>query len=274
MQWVYLNGAYMPVEHARLSPLDRGFLLGDGAFETIRIIQGQPYLLAEHLARLQETLQRIRLIFETDSLYETCNELVRRNHIADGILRITISRGEGGFGYAVPKNAHPSVFLHCRLLGKLPETATARLSTWRKIPPQCLPTEGKTLQTLNAILARMEATEDGESLQLDMHGHLASFSSGNLFWQSEGVWHTPSLSTGCLAGITRNRIMELWNQPILPVEVTLDALQGADAVILTNSRVLATAITSLTDYAWSFPESVCVAQNLRALLESDALAMR
>jgi branched-subunit amino acid aminotransferase/4-amino-4-deoxychorismate lyase len=270
MQSAYLNGTYLPAAEARISPLDRGFLLGDGAFETIRVIQGHPYLLDDHLARLRTTLHSIGLPFSTAPLHDVCRQLIMRNAMTDGILRITVSRGEGGAGYAPPATPTPTVFIHARPLGLVPDTTTARLSTWRKVPPACLPTEGKTLQALNAILARLESPQDGESLQLDMQGHLASFSSGNLFWHRENTWYTPALSTGCLAGITRRRLLQLSPSPIQEVEAPLASLHGADAVVLTNSRVLAMGVTALSDLGLTFPQSHTMAQNWRALLESDA----
>lgn len=269
----YFNGDYVPQSDACVPVTDRGFLLGDGAFETVRVIQGRPYLLGQHLARLGDTLTALQIPYDVDSLAEACEQLPRRNQMGSALLRITVSRGSGGAGYLPPRAPAPTRVVTCQLLDSdaLPLSPVSLvISRWAKIPPACLPANGKTLQGLNATLARMEAPEDGEALQLSLQGHVACVSSGNLFWRANGQLYTPSLSTGCLDGVTRRRLLELGPQPVAEVEAPLQTLMDADAVFYTNSRLLARPVASVMGHA--FAKSVALALEWRQRLENDAIS--
>ncbi len=274
--WLWEGNGLVSVEERALSPLDRGLLLGDGAFETIRVLFGHPYLLEAHIERIMHTLQELSLNVDSGHLLQSCQLALMEWPLYDAMLRLTVTRGAGGQGYLPLNIPTPTI-----LITMTPLTLTLSdlsplhvgISQWRKIPPQCLPTQGKTLQGLNATLARIEANsaEMGEMLQCSINGSVACFSSGNLFWRSNGVTYTPPLATGCLAGITRQRLIQLMPD-ITEAEVMPDQLAEADAVILTNSRVLARAVckASLANCFVDFPDSESLATQWTDVLKNDA----
>lgn len=273
--WVSLQGRIIPRSDAAISPFDRGLLLGDGAFETLRVIDGRPYLMEAHLTRMAATLETLSLPFPAASLAPHCMDLIRYLRLEQGMLRLTVTRGVGGEGYLPLAHPQPSFLITARSL----DVATLSfsplelgISQWRKIPPACLPVSGKTLQGLNATLARMEAQAAGwdDMLQLSLAEHVACASSGNLFWRKAGRVFTPALSTGCLMGVTRQRLIQLSDMPVDEVEVSLEHLAGADAVIMTNSRLLACPVHRITTLPDAFPESVAWAKMWRSNFENDA----
>ena len=271
----YLNGRFAPLKELSVRVSDRGLLLGDGAFETIRVIRGRPYLLASHLERLSQTLHALSIPMETAHLPSICDEMIGRAAVEEAMLRITVTRGAGGEGYLPPPSPVPTLLITCRPLDvtALPKApAQLLLSRRPKIPPACLPTQGKTLQGLNATLARMDAATHDEALQLSMLGHLACVSAGNLFWRSSRSIYTPSLSTGCLAGVMRRRLMELSEEPVIETEAFLDVLAEADAVLFTNSRLLARGVFSVDALNSTYPESAGWAEEWRQRFEKDAIS--
>src|SRR5579872_5303950 len=98
---VFLNGQFVPEEQAVVSVFDRGFLYGDGLFETMRVCRGLPFLWEEHLARLEHgmCLLNLSLPCSTEQLRQYAGELIRQNQMPDSLLRLTLSRGAGPRGY-------------------------------------------------------------------------------------------------------------------------------------------------------------------------------
>ena len=111
---VYLNGEFMPLDEARIPVLDRGFIFGDGVYEVIPVYSRQPFRLPEHLARLQRSLDAIRLAnpmtrCRVDAA--RCSELVARNAGDDQSVYLQVTRGVAKRDHAFPKDAKPTVFM-------------------------------------------------------------------------------------------------------------------------------------------------------------------
>src|SRR5690606_3430075 len=108
---VFLNGAFIPAEQAMVSVFDRGFLYGDGLFETVRVIDGRLPLWDGHWARLSRGLDALQLpAFSETELLGHAEELLRRNNLTDATLRISVSRGPGVRGYS-PRGAGPPTWV-------------------------------------------------------------------------------------------------------------------------------------------------------------------
>lgn len=247
MTYVALNGLIMPLEEAHISPEDRGFRFGDGVFETIRITRDRPYLLDEHLQRLQEGLDALGIDQSLQHLPLIGAKLVEKNKVTEGVLRICISRGSGSRGYLPIGEQSPTVYITA--LSMPDEELTPRkliVSQYRRLSPAILPTHVKHANGLNSVLARLEAEKAGmdEALMLSENGCVSEASSANIFWQKGGAIYTPSLSTGCLNGIMRQRFMAFFD--IIECEAPLDALLTADAAILTNSAYYLVPVASIT----------------------------
>ncbi len=244
---VYLNGRFLPSGEASVSVFDRGFLYGDGLFETIRVDAGRPWLWEAHARRLTEGATALRIALPTDpgQLRAALVELLRLNQLSDAIARISVSRGIGPRGYSIRGCDQPTVVIAVHPAAPFPEAPPApwRLHTARaRLPARDPIAAFKTSSKLVHILARAEAEEAGadEALLLSTDGHVAEASAANLFWLGERGAFTPHPDAGGLAGVTRGFMMGLMRAAgweLQEVLATPDSLRGATGVFLTVSTL-------------------------------------
>jgi len=238
----YLNGEFLPEEQARISILDRGFLYGDGLFETMRAYSGRVFRLAQHYERLASSAERIglRVPLPEHDLSHVIAELLRRSGLLDAYVRLTISRGEG-LGME-PPDARPTVSVVAREL-VLPDERLYRegasvIVTGASAGPHLAAL--KSLSYLGSLLARRAARQAGadDAVLTNAAGHLTEASSSNLFFVKNATLCTPSLECGLLPGITRHAIVEIAGQVSLPAQegqFTPEDLRTAEEAFLTNS---------------------------------------
>ncbi len=235
--FTYVNGLLLQEGQAGLPIADRGLKFGDGVYETIRVVNGRPYCFHKHMERLAISLKLLKINADTSSLPKICDDLLLKNNITQGTLRIMITRGIGGTGYLPGKENNFGIVVEALPLPKIPESPIdLYLSNWRKIPKECLPAAAKTMQGLSSTLARMEAEENGcfEAVLLATDGHICECSSSNIFWVKNGQLYTPSLDAGILAGTTRDSIIELWPSGVIEGIFNIEELENADEVFVTN----------------------------------------
>lgn len=255
MDQVFLNGSFVPAGEARVSVFDRSFLYGDGLFETVRCYDGLPFAWAWHLDRLHAGAEylRLRLPCDDGAMLGAALELLRRNGLADALLRLQITRGAGRRGYSPAGAEKPEIVITTH---PAPGVSPERPLRWRlAMPPLRVPAGDplasfKTASRLFNVLARQRAEEAGadEALLLDTSGHVVEAASGNVFWHAGGVWHTPPLATGALAGVTRRVLMEALAAEGRPCRETLaapEALLAAEAVVVTATGVEVARAVSL-----------------------------
>jgi branched-chain amino acid aminotransferase len=213
--FAFVNNQIVPAPEAVVSVLDRGFLYGDGLFETIRVAAARLIGCGPHLARLAHGATRLGICLpHTPAEIEaTALDLVQRNHLADGVVRIQVTRGPGTRGYS-PQGAtvptlvittHPSDAMREPPLRWRLHTATLRLGAGDALSGL------KTCNRLVSILARAEAEANGadEALLLNVAGEVVEAASANVFWIEHGDLYTPPLASGALPGVTRARVIEL-----------------------------------------------------------------
>ena len=213
---VLLNGAFVPEEEATVSVFDRGFVYGDGLFETLRLYGGRPFRWDDHWERLRRGAEflKIRPPFSSAELRSHVAELVRRNGMTDSVLRIVLSRGVAQRGYS-PKGADRPVLvmsLHAAAASGSDQPLQWRLATSSlRLAPDDPLASFKTCSKLRHVLARAEAEESGadEALLLNTAGEVVEAASGNLFWIQDQTVCTPPLDSGALPGVTRSVILEV-----------------------------------------------------------------
>ena len=254
---IFLNGEFVPEERAVVSVFDRGFLYGDGLFESILVRNGKPFRWAQHLERLQRGAEflKIKLPFSPDELRDFAGQLIAKNSMSDGLLRITLSRGVGLRGYS-PKGAEKSTLVMTmhpvsgRADMPVGHDAQQRVATpkWKlitssfRLPANEPLAQFKTANKLAQVLARAEADDAGadEALLLNTNGFIVEGASCNLFWVQRGAVCTPPLASGILAGVTRAIVLELCLKLSLSVQeiaVTPDELRRTEGVFLTLSTL-------------------------------------
>ncbi len=236
---VYLNGDWLPLSAARISPLDRGFLFADGIYEVIPVYQGTPFGLVPHLERLQCSLAALHLtcVLEWSALFR---DLIAHNGGGDLSLYLQVTRG------APPKREHkidptitPTVFAMATPLRH-------NLSLWREGIAVNTVTDSrwqrcdiKSVSLLANILGLREAQVAGAQDALMVRdGHLLETSAGNLMLIRDGVLLTPPCTPHILSGITRLIVLELAQQHGIPFEerpLPEDFLDQADELMMLSS---------------------------------------
>ena len=242
---VYLNGEFVPEEEASVSVFDRGFLYGDGAFETLRIYNGKPFLLERHIGRLGHSLGSLHIpeAYDFGDYVKAANELIRRNEITDGILRIQVTRGTGKRGYSTAGNYHPTLLISLTAAPPIDDSppAPVKLITATSVLIDHDPfSTFKTTNKLVNIIAMREAETAGadDALLLNQAGQLTETTSSNLFLILNDTLRTPPLASGCLAGITRAFLLEIAAAQSIPIaqeNLTPQQLDKAQGLFLTNS---------------------------------------
>jgi len=246
----YVNGEFVPVEEATVSVFDRGFLYGDGVYETLGLHAGRLFRLNDHLERLYQSASLIGLglTVTRDELRGSVLETVRRNGFADAYVRIVVSRGPG-FPSMDPRAATQAativVLCHSRVqppgLSSFfgPDGLRLQIVSVVNAPLKSLDPHAKTLNYLNQMMARMEATNAGadEAVLYDMRGYLAEGAGDNVFAVHGEELITPT-AREILVGITRTTIIELatgLGYELSERDMTAYDLYAATEVFLTST---------------------------------------
>lgn len=288
---VWLNGQFVPEADAKVSVFDRSFLYGDGLFETVRVGNGKPFRLGAHLERLEQGAKflGVRVPHSTTELSGLVAELIARNAINEGLLRITLSRGVGVRGYSPRGADQPTLVmsLHPFRMPIAESAATERAGweigapRWRahvasiRLPAGDVLAQFKTCNKLAQVLARAQAEAAGadEALLLNTDGFVVEAATGNLFWVCEGKVFTPPLAGGVLRGITRGVVLEICHRldmPVQEVNVRPDELRGVDAVFLSLSSYGIVELSAIDGHALAgAPEVARIAEAHRALVRAE-----
>lgn len=256
---IYLNGEYVPAEEARVSVFDRGFLYGDGIYETLRVYGGRVFKLEEHLVRLERSAQLIRMDppLSREAFAEAIDTCLKVNDLSDALVRIGVSRGEAsepGLDPALVAGP-PTVVIAPRPFEPYPEAMyeagiRAAVVSVRRNPTEALNPAIKSTNFLNNILAKMEALGAGadEAIMLNTDGHIAEGTTTNIFWVAGETLCTPPLEAGVLDGVTRSvtiTLAEDLDYQFLEVLRGRSALEEAEEVFVTSTSYEIMPVTSI-----------------------------
>jgi aminodeoxychorismate lyase len=242
---VFLNGQFFPEAQAVVPVNDRGFLLGDGLFETMRVVHGKPFRFAQHLERMARGADflKIKCPFTPQELGQFAGQLIERNQMPEAILRLTLTRGPGGRGYTPNGEGKPTVVMTLH-----PAPSPANPTGWNlitssfRIPAADPLALFKTTSKILHVMARAEAVDKGadEALLINTNGEVAETASGNLFWVHDDTICTTPAKCGALPGITRSVVLEICRtlglqtseRTIKPV-----VLKNSDGIFITQSAL-------------------------------------
>jgi len=254
---VCLNGRILPLAAARLSVFDRGFLFGDGIYETIRSYGGRPFRLREHLARLADSARRLdfRLPVPAGGFKRAVARVLAANGLREARIRIVVSRGAGRPELSAIGALRPTWLVYA--LPYAPPPAAAYRDGVAAIIPSVVRNDRRAVDPamkasslLNNLFAARAAARAGarEAIMLNPAGFVAEAASANVFWVKSGVLCTPALECGILAGITRNLVLDLARRLGIPVRggaFRPDAILRADEAFVTASTIEILPLKSL-----------------------------
>jgi len=251
---VYLNGDFLPLASAGISPLDRGFLYGDGVYEVIPVYSRRAFRIDEHLARLQATLAGIQLSnpLSTEGWKTVITKLIETAPWDDQSIYLQVTRGaDNKRDHAFPPlSVPPTTFAFASPLVTTPADVRAHGVGAITVPDlrwsRC---DLKVISLLANVLARQQAVDQGcaEAL-LIRDGFMKEGAASNIFIVKDGLLLAPPKTQLMLPGITYDVILELAKQHQQPLEVREigeTELRAADEVWMTSSTKEVLAITTL-----------------------------
>jgi branched-chain amino acid aminotransferase len=244
----YLNGRYLPVTKAAVPATDRGFLFGEGLFESWRTYRGRPFAVKEHLERLSRSARILGIPFDATEDWEARSRaLVRRNSASDTgvVIRLTITRGGGPVSLTPKSVSRPTQLLLMRAIEGSPGRARAEgvavhlFDCGGGVDPGLRAI--KTINYVPAVLGKIAAAEHGcfESIYRLPDRTLLEGTTTNLFVVKNGALHTEPVGAGVLPGVTRALVMKLATRiaRVRETGITSDDLRHCDEAFLTASSI-------------------------------------
>ena len=253
----YLNDNFISEDLCKISIADRGFLLGDGVFTTLKSINGNLIHFDEHLTRLRNHAHLIKIQVNMDSLKikHICNKLLTDNNLNNdtAIIRITVTRGVSNRGINIPQEQMPTILIKAVLFHDNTPPTINLCSTSIIRNEKSILTQIKSLNYLESILARDEATTKGydDGIMFNTHGNITESPVSNIFFitaHKEVI--TPAISDGILSGIVREKIILICRTLNIPcIERSINSLEIKNfiAAFLTNSVFVIKRINIIDD---------------------------
>lgn len=241
MSTAYFKGEFMPLEAVRVSPLDRGYLLGDGVYEVVPVYSGRLFCIDAHLDRLERSLSAIAIDnpLGRSGWLEMLEALIAGNGGGDQSVYFQITRGEAPRNHAFPKGVSPQVFAMSKPAAArtAPEPVSAVCRTdnrWGRC-------DIKAIALLPNVLLRQEAVAAGAAEAILLRdGHVTEGAASNVFVAADGVLRTTPKGPKILAGITRDVALELAEAAGIECEeseISESMLRRADEIWVTSSTM-------------------------------------
>ena len=246
----HVDGDLVPAAEASVSVRDRGFLYGDAVFETLRIYGGSVFRWDDHAERLARSAAALSLDhgLSAADLRERVAATLRANGLDDASVRLSITRGVGSGDLTPDPDVDPTVVVQVESLprggvGSDPVwdgPATLQTVKTRRVPDAAIPSEAKTHNYVNGVLARLElrVSDADEAVMLDGDGQLAEGTTSNLFFVDGDALCTPSLDGPVLPGVTRAEVVDIAEGEGIPVtegSFTPEDLRNAEEAFVTST---------------------------------------
>jgi D-alanine transaminase len=279
---VYVNGAYVPEEQAKISVFDRGFLFADGVYEVSSVLHGRLVDNEGHLSRLHRSLNELDMAMpasdaEIQSIQET---LIERNGVDQGLVYLQVTRGAADRDFAYPKGVPPSLVMFTQKKDLI-DSPQARNGIavigvddirWRR-------RDIKTVGLLAPCMAKMQAKGAGaDDAWLVEHGYVTEGSSNNAFIiDAEGTLITRHLGNEILAGITRRAVLMLAEEQRMKIDerpFTIEEACNAKEAFITSATTFVMPVVSINGTPIGDGRPGQLTQRLRRLYIETALKAR
>lgn len=234
---IYFNGKLVPDEEVRVSPYDRGVLTGLGVFETLVAYRGQPFAVTRHLSRLEESAEIVGIPLPSlDDLADVMKELLvanGHNELEKARLRLTVTAGEA------IDNSRPNLILLSTEAPSYPDRSNVFVVPYPRNENGLL-VGAKSMSYAENVIALAEAHQNGadEAILPNSAGSICEGTGSNLFILRGGELYTPSLASGCLAGVTRALAMDCafeCGTPVHETEISLEDFLSSEGAFLTST---------------------------------------
>lgn len=255
---IFHNDRIVPLEEARLSPGQVGLLTGWGVFTTLRVYQGLPFAFERHWARMKRDaeLLGVPLCYEERAVRQAIIDLVRANHRPESMARVCFVKNKGGLWAEAHDRPATDLLIFIRELVAWPAVQNLQ------IEPHGIFSAGpyagaKMLSWVShaAVLERVHANGFDDALLINENDRIAECTSANVFLVRDGGVFTPALTSGCLAGITREILFEIAPRAGIPLcekELTAEDLSAAEEVFISSTTREVAAIESINP-KWKYP---------------------
>jgi branched-chain amino acid aminotransferase len=223
--YAYVNGRITPADEAVISIFDRGIVLGDGLFETVRAVDGKPQFFSLHYKRLAKSAKRLRIRLDVGEkkMSDLAELLCKMSRLSDAVVRITLTRGRYLGGLAIDPKIPPSLIITAAPVSGLPPEIYEKgvkviVSTVSKAAASGLDATIKSTNYLANIFAKAEADRKGgyEAILLGPRGEIAELSTSSFFCVIGGEVVTPPIGLGILPGITRQILLRILRRERIP----------------------------------------------------------
>lgn len=250
---VYVNGAYVPEDEAKVSIFDRGFLMGDAVYEVTAVLDSKLVDFDGHATRLARSLGELDMPspISKDALLEVHRELVRLNDIGDGQVYLQITRGPADRDFAYPADPKPTIVLFTQAKPGIADNPKAKtgLKVISVEDQRWGRRDIKTVQLLYPSMAKMMAKAAGaDDAWLVEDGLVTEGTSNNTYIVKGGKIVTRNLGHEILHGITRAAVLRFAREAQMEVEeraFTLDEAQNADEAFITSATMFVTPVVEI-----------------------------
>ncbi|WP_445426108.1 aminotransferase class IV [Alishewanella sp. HL-SH06] len=262
MSTVYLNGHFIPASEAKISPMDRGFLFGDGIYEVIPSYHGRFVGFAPHITRLHNGLAELRIQhgMQAAEWADICQQLLTLNQPSMGdnlAVYIQVSRGtDSKRNHAFPTDIRPTIFAYAFAIAAEPIADKQHATTYHAVTGNDLRWQRchiKSTSLLGNVLHYQQGKEQGaqEILLFDREGFLTEGAAVNVFVIKNGEIATPPLSNKLLPGVTRLLLLQILRQhsqlKVVERDISYDEVLAADEIWLTSSSKEIAPVTQLNN---------------------------
>ncbi len=240
----WVNGRLLDRDDAVVNAFDHGLTVGDGAFETVKVVDGVPFALRRHIERLGRSAAGLGLPHvDREQVWAACIAVCAQAPVGLHRLRITYTGGIAPLG-SDRGDSEPTLVVAIAPIVRRPDTTSVAVVDWTRNERGALAGLKTTSYAENVVaLAAAKRLGASEALFADTQGRLSEGTGSNVFLVVKGELLTPALSTGCLDGITRRLVLE-WSGA-REAELPMSALDEAEELFLTSTTRDVQAVSAI-----------------------------
>ena len=242
MSICYLNGKFLDLKEAKISPLDRGFLFGDAIYEVIASYNNKPFKIEDHLDRLFINLKDIKISvnYSRQEVKNILESVIEKNDLSNQIIYLQISRGHEDIRDHIPgPSPSPTIFVCSFPLKNTPNTQTTSIKASLKKDFRWRKSNIKSTSLLANVMYKIQASEENFfEIILQENGYITEGAVSNVFCVKNNEVKTPSLENNILPGITRSVIIDIVNKigiKITESKISVEDFMNSDEIWITNT---------------------------------------